>query len=190
MKRKLIAGALSSALFVAGYQSSARAIGFPPIPPILPDICASITGCDITFTDSQLLLQIQQYFAMVQNFKNVANQGGLQGAIQQVVGIVNTAESAPPQQAGNVAAQQVIATESDANARIAAIDAQAQAADGVQQQAQVQSLYSSTIAGEVNKTNALLSEQVQQKKAQDEDAVANVLQEAGPASTSDPGSDL
>lgn len=188
--KRIASALLAAGLLVAGYQSSARALGFPAIPPIIPDICLSAFGCDVTFTDSAVLMQAQQYIAMVQNFKNIHNLAGAQGSIQQVIGIVHAAEAAPPMQVGNTAADQVIVAEPDTEARVAAIDAQAQAADGVQQQAQVNNLYQSTIAGEVNKTNALLSEQVKQKKAQDDDAVANLLGEAGPDTTSEPGSAL
>jgi hypothetical protein len=135
-------------------------------------------------------MQAQQYLAMAQNFRNVGTLAGAQGSIQQVVGIVRTAEAAPPLEAGNTAADQVITAEPDTEARVATIDAEAQGADGVQQQTQVTNLYESTIAGEVNKTNALLAEQQEQKKAQDDDAIATILKEAGPTTESDPGSTL
>ena len=142
----------------------------------IPDTCAF--GTCVQFTQSQLLLQIQQAYATIQNFKNIQNMAGMQGAAQQVVGIVNAAQTTQPLQAGNVAAQQILNTESSTTSRIAAIDAQAQTASGSQQQAQVQSLYASTTASEVNKTNALLAEQTIQKQAQDTDAVNTILTES------------
>jgi len=152
----------------------------------IPDTCAF--GTCVQFTHSQLLLQIQQAYATIQNFKNLQNMAGMQGAVQQVIGIVNSAQAAPPMQAGNVAAQQILTTEASTTSRIASIDSQAQSASGAQQQAQVQSLYASTTASEVNKTNALLSEQAVQKQAQDTDAMNTINTEfSGQIS---PGSDL
>jgi hypothetical protein len=182
-------GALALALTIATAPVAARALNFT-LPPIIPDICPFVSSC-ITWTQSGTLLAVQQYIAMVQDFKNLHNIAGAQGAIQQVVGgIVHAAEAAPPMQVGNTAAEQVIVTEPDTEARVAAIDKQAQAADGVQQQAQVNNLYQSTIAGEVNKTNALMSEQVKQKKAQDDDAIATYLDEFGPTAEAGGGSTL
>ena len=157
---------LAGALLVTVEPLTARALGFPALPPIIPDICASFMGCDITFTNSQLLLQVQHYFAMVQNFKNISNIAGAQGAIQQAVGMVQAAKAAPPEEEADAAADDVLDTTPDTQARIAAIDAQAQSADGVQEQSQVQGLYESTIAGNTAQTNALLAEQ--QKQRQDE----------------------
>jgi hypothetical protein len=189
MKIAIVSVLLAGGLLL-GYQSGARALGFPAVPPILPDICASVMGCDVTFTDSAVLMQAQQYLAMVQNFRNVGNLAGAQGSIQQAVGIFHAAAAAPPIEAGNTAAEQVITAEPDTETRVASIDTEAQAADGIQQQAQVTNLYQSTIAGEVNKTNALLAEQQEQKKAQDDDAVATYLAEFGPNTQAGTGSDL
>ena len=149
------------------------------IPPVLPpDICAF--GTCVQFTQSQLLLQIEQAKAAIQNFKHINNIAGMQGEVQQMSGIAHAVQGVTADIRGKVAAEQVTATEPDTLSRIAAIDAQAQQADGTQQQAQVQNLYSSSIAGEVAKTNTLLSAQISQKQAQDEDAIRTIVQEFGP----------
>jgi hypothetical protein len=164
--------ALALALFVAGVPLTARALNLPqvpnlPIPPFLiPDICLALTGCPVQFTDYTLLVKLQEYRALVQNFLNIRNMAGAQGAIQQVVGIVNVANAAPPVKRGNAAAQQTITTTPDTEARIAAIDAQAQNADGAQQQAQVSNLYASSIAGNTAQTTALLAQEQAQRQAE------------------------
>jgi hypothetical protein len=163
--------ALSLALTIAVVPLTAKALNFT-FPPIIPDLCI---GKCITWTQSATLLQVQQYLAMVQNFKNIHNIAGAQGSIQQVVGIVNVANAAPPVVRGNAAAQQTIITTPNTEDRIAAIDAQAQTADGVQQQAQVNNLYQSTIAGNTAHTSALLAEEQAQRQAEVDASSANLM---------------
>jgi hypothetical protein len=133
------------------------------------------------------LLGVQQYIAMVQNFKNIGNIAGAQGMIQQVVGIVNVANAAPPVLRGNAAATQTIVTMPNTQARIAAIDAQAQAADGVQQQAQVNNLYQSTIAGNTAQTTALIAEQQKQRQAEIDGSAQALITLNGGAGVVDDG---
>jgi hypothetical protein len=179
--RKLKIAALSLALLIPGVPLTARALNLPnvpnlPIPPFLvPDICLALTGCPVQFTDYTLLVKLQEYRALVQNFLNIHNLAGAQGAIQQVVGIVNVANAAPPVVRGNAAAQQTIVTTPNTQDRIAAIDAQAQTADGVQQEAQVNNLYQSTIAGNTAQTNALLAEEQAQRQAEVDTSSANLM---------------
>jgi hypothetical protein len=159
VNRRLVA--IGAAVAVAAAPLTARAINFT-LPPILPDLCL-LGGC-VTWTHSELLLEIQQYLAMVQNFKNIGNIAGAQGAVQQVIGIITEANAAPPQKQGNSAANQVIVTAPATQTRIGAIDAQARTADGIQEQQQVGNLYLSSIAGDTNKTTALLAEQQTQRR--------------------------
>jgi hypothetical protein len=186
--RTIKIGALALALTIATAPLAARALNFT-LPPIIPDICPFVSSC-ITWTQSGTLLAVQQYLAMVQNFRNIHNLGGLQGAGGQVAVIVQRAQAAPPMQSGVTAAQQTVIDSPTTTTRITAIDAQAQAADGIQQHEQVAEAYQSTIASEQAKTNALLSEHETQQAARDNDAIANILEEAGPETQSDPGSAL
>jgi len=179
-------GALSLALTIAAAPLTARALNFT-LPPIIPDIC--VFTC-ITWTQSGTLLAVQQYFAIVQNFKNIHNLAGLQGAGAQVAVIVQRAEAAPPMQSGVTAAQQTVIDSPATTTRIGAIDAQAQAADGIQQHEQVDEAYQSTIASEQAKTNTLLSEHEKQQAARDDDAIATYLDEFGPDTEAGGGSTL
>jgi hypothetical protein len=191
MKRKLVASALAAAIAVGAYPTAARALNLPqvpnlPIPPILiPDICLAFTGCPVQFTDYTLLVKLQEYRALVQNFANIKNIAGLQGAIQQTVAIYTASKAAPPMQQAVVAGKTTIDTEPDTETRIAAIDAQAQAADGVQQQGQVMNSYLSSVAGGVDKTNALHSTKLGQDNARDIDSVATIANETGNATWAD-----
>jgi hypothetical protein len=186
-------GALALALLVTGVPLSVRALNLPnvpnlPIPPLLvPDLCLAIGGCPVQFTDYTLLIKLQEYRAIVQNFLNVHNIAGAQGSIQQVIGMVNVADAAPPVQRGNAAAQQTIITAPNTQDRIAAIDAQAQTADGVQQQAQVTNLYASTIAGNTAQTTALIAEQQKQRQAEiDGTAESLITLNSGDVAVDDP----
>ena len=186
--RTLKIGALALSLTIATAPLAARALNFT-LPPIIPDICPFVSSC-ITWTQSGTLLAVQQYLAMVQNFRNIHNLGGLQGAGAQVAVIVQRAEAAPPMRSGVTAAQQTVIDSPTTTTRIAAIDAQAQAADGIQQHEQVDEAYQSTIASEQAKTNALLAEHEKQQAARDDDAITTYLDEFGPDAEAGGGSTL
>jgi hypothetical protein len=181
-------GALALALTIATAPLAARALNFT-FPLIIPDVCPGVTPC-ITWTQSATFLQVQQYIAMVQNFKNIHNLGALQGAGAQVAVILQRAEAAPPMQSGVTDAQQTVIDSPVTTDRIAAIDAQARAADGDQQHHQVDEAYQSTIASEQAKTNDLLAEHEKQQNARDQDAIATYLDEFGPDSAVGAGSTL
>jgi hypothetical protein len=172
MKIKVVA--LVLALTVTSVPLTARALGFPGLGALslIPDLC--FVSC-IQFTHAQLLLQIQQYLGLVQNFTHIQNLAGLQGSAQQVIGIINAASAAPPVVAGNAAAATTIEALPAATNRITAIDAQAVAADGVDQQGEVASAYASTIASNTATTNTILSNQQKQNQATVDQLSDNLL---------------
>jgi hypothetical protein len=179
--KRIRAITLSLAIVVLSVPLTARALNLPqvpnlPIPPLLiPDICAAINGCPIQFTDYTLLVKLQEYRALVQNFANIRNIAGLQGTIQQVIGMVNVANAAPPVLRGNAAAQSVIEAVPHTADRLAAIDAQAAAADGAQQQAQAANAYASVTAANTSQIAALNALQQKQNQADIDEFSANLL---------------
>ena len=175
MKRKVVAIGAAVAVAVGGTITTARALDLAVPATLIPDLC--FVSC-ITWTHSQMLVNIQMLLGQIQNFKNIGTIAGAQGAIQQVGTIIEEANAAPPEKQGNSAANQVIVTAPATQTRIATIDAQAQTADGIQEQQQVGNLYLSSIAGDTNKTTALLAEQQTQRR--DEiDGSAQALLELG-----------
>jgi len=158
--------ALIGAIALITAPLAARALDLTIPLSLLPDVCVSMTGCPVQFTHANLLLQIKQLLATGQNFTNIGNIAGAQGAVNQVVGITNAAHAAPSMQAGNAAAKQMLTDVASTTNRVATIDAYAQTANGTQQQAQVQNLYASSIAGELGKANAMAAAQQQQRQAE------------------------
>jgi hypothetical protein len=187
VKRKFVAVVAGCLLAVGGYQSSARALGFPPLPPIIPDIC--VFTC-ITWTHSTLLLDIEQYYAMVQNLSNVHDLAGLYGEAVAVAGLIQVDQAAPPmEQSDDAAAAAIFKAKEDA-AKQQWMEGQGAAADGNQQQQQIENGHLAAIDSNTSETNLLWSTQVSQQKARDQDAIANYLDEFGPTSTVGSGSDI
>jgi hypothetical protein len=165
MKLFKVAALIGAIAFITA-PLAARALDLTIPLSLLPDVCVSMTGCPVQFTHANLLLQIKQLLATGQNFTNIGNIAGAQGAVNQIVGITNAAQAAPSMQAGNAAAKQMLTDVASTTNRVATIDAYAQTANGAQQQAQVQNLYASSIAGELGKANAMAAEQQQQRQAE------------------------
>ncbi len=140
------------------------------LPAAFPDICASITGCAVTFTNSTYLSEIQALYQRATQIANEArNLGSIGNVARQAIGqnigtITGAANAGSPQSVGDAAAAQVLVQTPGAAGNVAQIDARAAGADGAQQQAQVSNLYLSTLAGEAVKANALAAEQQAQAK--------------------------
>jgi len=157
MKLFKVAALIGAIAFITA-PLAARALDLTIPLSLLPDVCVSLTGCPVQFTHANLLLQIKQLLATGQNFNNIGNIAGAQGAVNQVVGITNAAQAAP--------SMQMLTDVANTTNRVTTIDAYAQTANGAQQQAQVQNLYASSIAGELGKANAMAAAQQQQRQAE------------------------
>lgn len=164
--------ALTAALVIA-LASPAAAQSIPSLPniPAVPDFC--VWGSCIQFTHSSFLTSLQQLTtqnSMLQGvMRNLGSFGSFaQGAISKEIQAMTgpPTDSAPN---GAAVAAQALATQAPLSAAtLSQIDADAKAADGTQQQEQVNNMYQSRIAAGIEKANTLAAQQEIEKQTQDQ----------------------
>jgi hypothetical protein len=141
------------------------------IPIAIPDITSGFAP--ITFTNWSGMGVWQQvtngWTQLTNEARNLGSFGTL--AQQSITNEIKAMTSPPTSTAPNSAAvaAQAIATQAPLSAAtISQIDADAKAADGAQQQEQVNNMYQSRIAGGIEKANTLAAQQELQKQSQDQ----------------------
>jgi hypothetical protein len=107
-KRLVITAAITIGLTPA--VASAVDIVIPTVLQLIPDICESITGCDVTYTNAAKAIQIEQLLGTIENLKASPNILTTIGTIRGEIPAIKAAvAAATPVHVGDAAADAAFA---------------------------------------------------------------------------------
>ena len=145
--------------------SIARAFTLPFIPWI-PDICVSIVGHCIQFTQVTALAQLQTVLTELENLKNLHGFNGIVGGlIPQARMIYAQIHSALPTHVADAGAATMDKQSPDTSNHIDAANEAAKTATGALAATNASNLYLSTIASEVQTSNQVAAAKVEQDQS-------------------------